>query len=301
MSRQQPANPFMQFNSGNPLNEVFQFINSLSQLDDANETKPKRSSVNRERDSRRNAPTSCTRDPYPRVPRDGFTTSTNPAQARCGFGFTSAGREKSSAPVSFSDKVNANPSKSAPVFNIFRKPDSDTSVPPRPKFTGFGSPAQPNYPPPEYPRNAPVVDKNTEESMALITKLMAETGIKDTATLIQKLKILVRNEEHTALMAKCPETRTYVTKYGDCIPYLDVEDVLQVIIPGARLCNSDIAQLNIQILDILPPSDDDREGLTVVRNNTQVQVYDFTRDDFPAMYDYLTKWAAKSADHILIA
>jgi len=295
MNPQLPANPFININSGNPLNEVFQFVNSLSNVDNDSEIKPKRAFTNRERAPHRNAPTSCTHDPYP-MPRGGYAASANPVHAKCGFS-----REKSSAPVSASDKVSANSSKPAPVFNIFRKPETETSVPPRPKFTGFGTPVQPNYPPPAYPANNTVVDKNAEESTALITKLMAETGIKDTDTLIQKLKVLVKNEEHDALMAKCPELRTYNTKYGDSVPYLDVEDVIQVIIPGARICNHDIAQLNNQILDVLPPSDDDREGLTVMRNNTQVQVYDFGRDDFPAMYDYLTKWVAKSSDHILIA
>jgi len=152
-----------------------------------------------------------------------------------------------------------------------------------------------------------VNNKKDDDVTTLISKVMSETGIKDTATLVQKLKVLINNEAHDSLMAKCPELRAYVTKHGNRVTYLDVEDVLRVVIPGARICNSDIAQLNNELYDILTTDGhcDSRErslsDYTVVRNNTQLTVYDFAKSDFPVMYNYIKQWSDKSHDHILIA
>jgi hypothetical protein len=178
-----------------------------------------------------------------------------------------------------------------PVFeNIFRKP----TFPP------------PAYPVTEVPTKSDA-NKQDDEATALISKLMSETGIKDTDTLIQKLKVLINNETRDILMAKCPELRAYVTKHGNRVTYLDVEDVLRVVIRNSRICNSDIAQLNNELYDILSTNyhyDSRGKSLcdySVVRNNTQLTVYDFAKSDFPAMYNHLKKWSEHAADHILIA
>jgi hypothetical protein len=213
-------------------------------------------------------------------------------------------------------------SKPSPKFELFfRKPDPH----PIPELTATPS-KQPAFPPPTYsesknnalapPTKTVKVDSQGTEAADLVDRIMKDTEITDTEKLIQMLKKLQVQEEHAALMAKCPEPRCEAT--GNALSrFIDVEDVLQVIMPGARICNSDLSQLNSEIVTELLGSDNDAETpgdlrylinsklnvheIQVKRNNKSVTVYNFKSQHFPVMYNYLKKWSDKSRDHILFA
>lgn len=303
--------------SGNSVSDVLSFVNSLSQMDDDCEIKAKRSNTRREKvkspsnvsdREHRKEPTSYKFESYPRFSssrEDGFKSNTYKTKNESSFTnpFVQQPLNSDKPQTKTANPLNSNFSasnlntdqqpmpKPVPMYNLFKKPYSKPQ-------------SMPQHPPPVYPVFSPV-DRNVQESMALITKLMSETGIRDTTTLVQKLKTLMEKEAYSTLIEKCPELRSlYVNERGgNCIDYLDVEDVLRVIIPGARLCNNDIAQLNKELYEIINTQDRSHnlKHIDVMRNNTKVRVYDFARSDFPVMHDYLTNWAAKSSDHILIA
>ena len=229
------------------------------------------------------------------------------------FKFTTAPNNKLS-------EVEANTNKPSPKFEFeyefeifLRKPDDN-----RPDAETSIRNNQPLFPPPTYPESknnklAPPtktvkVDSQATEAYTLIDRIMKETRITDADKLIQMLKKLQLQEEHNTLMAKCPEPRIYyISFYGKLVSYLDVEDVLGLIIPDARICNSDIAQLNHELYDILITNSHCANrgrtlgDYTIVRNNTQIVVHDFAKSDFPIMYNYIKEWSDKSRDHILIA
>ncbi len=254
-------------------------------------------------------------EPYPVYRGNGFKPPASTTQPV--FKFTTA-------PGSKSAEVEAKVNKPSPKFDVFfRKPE----IHPIPELTATPS-KQPPFPPPTYsesssnalapPTKTVKVDSQVTEATTLVDRIMKDTGITDTEKLIQMLKKLQVQEEHVALMAKCPKPRCEAAGDGKSSSmFIDVEDVLQVIMPGARICNSDLSQLNSEIVTELLGSDNDAETpgdrrylinsklniheIQVKRNNKPVTVYNFKSQHFPVMYNYLKKWASEHGDYILIA
>jgi hypothetical protein len=258
-------------------------------------------------------PVASSSEPYPVYRGNGFKSPASTTQPV--FKFTTVPNNK---PAEVEAKVN----KPSPKFEVFfRKPDPH----PIPELPATPS-KLPAFPPPTYaessdnalapPTKTVKVDSPVTEASTLVDRIMKDTGITDADKLIQMLKKLQVQEENDALMAKCPKPRCEATGNASSI-FIDVEDVLQVIMPGARICNSDLSQLNNEIITELLGSDNDAETpgdlrylinsklnvheIQVKRNNKPVTVYNFKSQHFPVMYNYLKKWASEHGDYILIA
>jgi hypothetical protein len=324
--------------NGNSVDDVLRYMSSLGQVDGCDYA-PRQCTIRRQKPKspvsfnpvtmtgtmvdpaetrsatslKEKKPVASSSEPYPVYRGNGFKPPASTTQPV--FKFTTVPNNKPHE----DETKNSKPSPKFEVF--FRKPDPH----PIPELTATPS-KQPQFPPPTYsesrsnalapPTKTVKVDSPVTEASTLVDRIMKDTGITDADKLIQMLKKLQVQEEHDALMAKCPEPRSEAT--GNSFSrFIDVEDVLQVIIPGARICNSDISQLNNDIVSELLGSDNDAETpgdlrylinsklniheIQVKRNNRPITIYTFQRKHFPVMYRYIKQWSETARDNILIA